>query len=296
LTINSSHVFSVLKIHYFGELLMNNPLRQYFRRPALHLSLPSKGQYYPEGSIEFPETGELPVYPMTAIDEITSKTPDALFNGSAVVDIIKSCIPGIKDPWQIPNMDLDAILIAIRSATNGTELEIMSTCPACENEGKFGINLSYLLSTIKADNYDNILHAGELQVRFRPLSYKEVNEGNMAQFLMQRKIREMQAMENLDDEARNKKSSDLMVEIQKINADLISKTIESISVESTVVTNKEHISEFIDKCDRNTYEAIRTHVSTVRTNSTIKPQEIKCVNCGHEYNQELALNITDFFG
>jgi len=275
---------------------MNNPLRQYFRRAALHLTLPSRGQFYPEGAIDMPETGELPVYPMTAIDEITGKTPDALFNGSAVVDIIKSCVPAIKDPWAIPSMDLDAILIAIRSATNGNDLGIFSTCPSCENEGEYKVNLSYLLTTIKSDDYNNILHVGELQVKFKPLSYKEVNNGNMGQLLMQRQIREMQAMDDADEESRNKRSSELMKAIQKINSELICNTVESISVESTVVTNREHITEFIEKCDRNTYEAIRTHVSTIRTNSTIKPQQIKCVNCSHEYNQELALNISDFFG
>jgi hypothetical protein len=243
-----------------------------------------------------PETGELPIYPMTAIDEITGKTPDALFNGSAVVDIIKSCVPAIKDPWAIPSMDLDAILIAIRSATNGNDLDISSTCPSCENEGEYKINLSYLLTTIKSDNYDNILHIGELQVKFKPLSYKEVNDGNMGQFLMQRRIREMQAMDDTDEAARNKKSSELMKDIQKINAELVCNTVESISVESMVVTNREHLTEFIEKCDKNTYEAIRTHVTTIRTNSTIKPQQIKCVNCSHEYKQELALNISDFFG
>jgi len=274
---------------------MNNPLRQYFRRPALHLSLPSKGSYYPEGSIDMPETGELPVYPMTAIDEITSKTPDALFNGSAVVDIIKSCIPGIKDPWEVPSMDLDAILIAIRSATNGNELDITSTCPSCENEGEFKVNLSYLLSTIKADNYDNLLHIGELQIKFKPLAYKEVNEGNMAQFLLQQKIKELRGMDDNDVDARNKKSSELMKTIQKVNSDLICKTIESITVESSVVTNREHLTEFMEKCDRNTFDSIKNHVGSIRSNSTVKPQPIKCVNCSHEYKQELALNITDFF-
>lgn len=275
---------------------MNNPLRQYFRRPAIHLTLPSKGQYYPEGALEIPETGEFPVYPMTAIDEITSKTPDALFNGSAVVDIIKSCIPGIKDPWEIPSMDLDAILIAIRSATNGNELEITSTCPKCETESKYGVNLSYLLSTIKADNYNIPLTIGELQIKFKPLSYKEVNEGNLAQFQLQRQIREIQVMDDETDvEVRNKKSSLLMKEIQKINSFLICKTIESISIESTVVTDRDHIAEFIEKCDRNSYEAIRNYVAEVRVNSSIKPQKIRCVNCTHEYDQELALNITDFF-
>ena len=57
----------------------NNPLRQFFRRPAVSISLPSGGDHYAPGDIEWPDdTKELPVYPMTAIDEITTKTPDAL--------------------------------------------------------------------------------------------------------------------------------------------------------------------------------------------------------------------------
>ena len=115
---------------------MNNPLRQYFRRPSLYIKLPSKGHFYPAGAIDMPENGELPVFPMTAIDEITSKTPDALFSGAAVTDIIQSCIPAIKDPWVLPSIDLDTILIAIRAATNGNELEIQSLCAKCENDGK----------------------------------------------------------------------------------------------------------------------------------------------------------------
>nr|NIU01198.1 hypothetical protein [Nitrosopumilaceae archaeon]NIU85959.1 hypothetical protein [Nitrosopumilaceae archaeon]NIV66026.1 hypothetical protein [Nitrosopumilaceae archaeon]NIX61800.1 hypothetical protein [Nitrosopumilaceae archaeon] len=54
--------------------MTDNPLKQYFRQPTIHISLPSNGKYYSEGSIEIPESGELPVYPMTAIDEITYKT------------------------------------------------------------------------------------------------------------------------------------------------------------------------------------------------------------------------------
>jgi hypothetical protein len=66
-----------------------NPLKQYFRRPAIYLRLPSGGTGYPPGVVDLPESGELPIYPMTAIDEITSKTPDALFSGTAIVELIK---------------------------------------------------------------------------------------------------------------------------------------------------------------------------------------------------------------
>ena len=49
-----------------------NPLRHFFRQPAIYLRLPSNGNFWPEGDLAMPQNRELPVLPMTAIDEITS--------------------------------------------------------------------------------------------------------------------------------------------------------------------------------------------------------------------------------
>ena len=272
---------------------MTNPLRQYFRRPALHFTLPSKGKFYPEGAIDMPETGELPVYPMTAIDEITSKTPDALFNGSAVVDIIKSCVPAIKDPWSVPSTDLDAILIVIRSASNGNDFEVNSTCPECNEMGSYNLNLMGLLSSIKADGFDEILDMGELKIRFKPLSYREVNKGNIVQFNMQREIAMIEEME--DPEQRSIKSAETMKKLTKLNVDFLTNTIDCIITPSEVVSSPQHIHEYLENCDKSTHDLIRERVVKLRDGSSIKPQKIKCVNCGHEYEQALALNVTDFF-
>ena len=123
-------------------MIENNPLKQYFRRPSIYIKLPSGYKNYPAGVIDIPESGELPVYPMTAIDEITVKTPDALFNGSAIVDIINSCIPNIKDPWKLSSVDVDAVLIAIKSAADGNDMELETTCPACDESSTYGVNLT----------------------------------------------------------------------------------------------------------------------------------------------------------
>ena len=272
---------------------MTNPLKQYFRRPALYLTLPSRGQFYPEGALEMPENGELPVYPMTAIDEITSKTPDALFNGTAVPEIIKSCIPGIKEPWAIPSVDMDAILVAIRAATSGNDLEINSECPACTEESKYNINLGYLLSGLKPTDYSVPLTLGELTFKFKPLTYKNVNEGNMAQFLIQQEIGQMQNI--ADEEEKGRISSEIMKKLTKMNMELVTIVIESITVPGEVVTSRDYIFEFLSSCDRASYDTIREYVAKLRDNSTIKPQKIKCVNCSHEYDQTLSLNVSDFF-
>jgi hypothetical protein len=276
---------------------MNNPLRQYFRRPALYISLPSKGNYYPPGAIEIPENGELPVFPMTAIDEITTKTPDALFNGVAICDIIKSCVPGIKDPWFMPSMDIDAVLIAIRAATNGNDLEIESICPApeCNQEAKYGVNLVGLLSGMSAGDYGSLLNLGDLKIKIRPLNYKNINKGNLSQFEMQREI---VGLENLTDEDERKvKSNEAMMKISKLNIDMMATSIEYIIIPSGEQVDKpEYIIEFLENCDRNTHDVIRKQIGLLRETSTTKPQKIKCIHCQHEYDQPIALNVTDFFG
>lgn len=273
--------------------MSNNPLRQYFRRPALYISLPSKGKYYPQGTLDMPENGELPVYPMTAIDEITAKTPDALFNGNAVVDIIKSCVPAIKDPWNLPSVDVDTLLIAIRAATNGNELEVDSFCPKCEESSKYGVNLVGLLSDIKADGYDGSMKIGELEIKFKPLTYSEVNAGNLAQFEVKREINNIQEM--TDDTQRSQQSSATMRKLTEMNISIVVNTIASINMPNSVVDNPEFISEYLHGCDRNTFNNIRDHVVKLREGSTIKPMKIKCVSCANEYEQSLALNVSDFF-
>ena len=95
-----------------------NPLKAFFRQPAIYLKLPSNGAYWPNSSIDFPQNRELPVYPMTAVDEITYRTPDALFSGQSVVNVIQSCIQNISNAWSIPAMDVDTILISIRISKN----------------------------------------------------------------------------------------------------------------------------------------------------------------------------------
>jgi rubredoxin len=272
---------------------MDNPLKQYFRRPALYLKIPSAGQYYKQGSIDLPENKELPIFPMTAIDEITTKTPDALFNGTAVVDIIKSCVPNIKDPWAIPIMDLDPILISIRAATHSNEMEVTSICPSCNEDGKYGVNLIGLLNGLNSGNYDEIVEVDELKFKFNPLSYKQVNDLNLKQFQISQLARSMDDLEN--EEQRQKISSSLIQELNNLATSLVSESIEYITTPSAIVQDKKYIIDFLQNCDKKTFERLKQTTIDIRDKSQLKPMKIKCVNCGHEYQQSLTINVTDFF-
>ena len=271
----------------------NNPLRQYFRRPAVYLRLPSGGKGYPAGTIEMTETGELPVYPMTAIDEITTKTPDALYNGSAVVDLIKSCIPNIKDPWAVTSEDLDSVLIAIKAASGGNDFEVTSRCPACTNESTYGVNLSAILADLKAPNYEELLDLGDLKVKFRPLNYKEINEASLGQFEVEKLFKNIENAK--DDIERNQFGEIALKGITELTMNILVKAVEYVETPDGRVKDKEFILDFLKNCDKTLYVKIRDYNVELKAKTELKPLDIKCTECNNEYKQKFTLNTSDFF-
>jgi hypothetical protein len=288
-------VFSVTKsLNLLGnQMTQENPLKQYFRRPALYLSLPSNGIGYASDVIDFPENKELPVYPMTAIDEITSRTPDALYNGLAVVEIIKSCIPAIKKPWEILNVDLDPILVAIKMATNGQAMELETACPSCEETSKYDVNLTGILASFKPGDYSKSLELNDLKIKFKPSTYKEVNAASTSQFEIQKILYSLDSV--TDEIEKNKKTADVLKTINTLTMSLIVNSIEYIKTPESTVFDKDHIREFLENCDKNTHNTIKeTHIE-LRKSTELKPLEIKCMHCSHEYQQQFNINISDFF-
>ena len=272
----------------------NNPLKQYFRRPSVYMKLPSGGAGYPEGTLDLPENGELPIYPMTAIDEITARTPDALFNGTAVVELIRSCVPNIKDPWAVTNVDLDALLVAIKAASSPSgEMDIESQCPKCEDVSNFKIILGGILAGLSNPDFDAELEVGDLSIKFRPLSFKEVNQASIEQFDLQRMFASLDNM--ADEEQKSKAMQEALARITNLTMVLLSKSIVHIKTPTMPVTELEYILDFLQHCDRNLYIQIRDYSSKMREQSEIKPMKFTCASCSHEYEQSITLNPTDFF-
>lgn len=274
--------------------LANNPLKQYFRRPSIYVRLPSGGKGYEPGVVNIPDSGELPIYPMTAIDEITARTPDSLYNGSAVVELIKSCVPDIKDPWSIHSTDIDSILIGIKSASQGNELEIETECPKCEEVSKFGVNLVAVLSTMKEADYTKELEISDLAIKFRPLTYKEMNDANLKQFEIQRMFISIESIES--EAERVQKTQEAIVSITQTTMDILAKTIEYIKTPSAQVSDTSFILDYLQNCDKNTYLTIRDYHAKMKEMTELKPLDIKCPHCQNEYKQPFILNTSDFFG
>jgi len=272
-----------------------NPLQQYFRQPAIYIRLPSQGKYYPTGSLEMTVNAEFPVLPMTTLDEITYRTPDALFNGSAVVSVIQSCVPNIKNAWYMPSMDIDTVLVAIRIATYGHELDISTQCPACTEEAEYGVDLRVVMDQIQSPNYEQVIELGDLQVYFKPMSYQQMNDNSMRQFEEQKIMQALESNEG-DDAVRSKQLGDVLKKITEVTTRAIAQNIAVVKTPTAQVTDVDHINEWLGNCDRATFMKIRDHIISIKQQAELQPLNIKCRSCGHDYKQAFTLDMTNFFG
>ena len=274
--------------------MSNNPLSQYFRQPSIYVKLPSGGQHYADGAIDMPANGELPVYPMTAIDEITYRTPDALFNGNAVTNVIKSCVPAIRDPWAIPAMDVDSILVAIRIASYGHNMEMSTTCPHCENEADYGLDLRTILEQIKTPDYSKPIIAGDLQIFFKPMTYKHLNDNNQKQFEEQ-KLLQVLPDSDMPDTDKMTAMSAALVKLTHITIDALSQSVAAVKTPDGLVSEPGFIEEMLKNCDRRLFAQIRDHIINVKSQAEIQPIKLKCSACEKEYQQAVTLDMTSFF-
>ena len=252
-----------------------NPLSMYMRQPKIYIRLPSEGQYWPEGSLEIPETGEYAVYSMTAKDELMLKVPDALMNGQAIVDVIQHCIPNIKNAWHTPNLDLDIILIAIRLATYGE----MMTTPIKFNDSSemdYQIDLRVLMDKLMSQITWNpvVPITDELTVFVKPLTYNQISKAAIQTFETQR-IMQVVNDEKMSDDQKIKLFQDSFKKLSDTTLSTISDSILRIESAGGTTDDATFIKEFVDNVDKEIFNKIQSHLESLRDINSIKPMSVQ---------------------
>jgi len=271
-----------------------NPLSNYFRQPKLYIPLPSKGQFYPEGALDVSSNGEYAVYAMTAKDELMFKTPDALLNGSATTELVKSCVPAIKDAWAMPSIDIDAVLIAIRIATYGETMEVGSSCPMCNHQNDYDVNLLNYLEHVSKFEYNNIVDVDPLTISIRPYSYQEVTKAAI-KAMEQQKIINIVNDETMSDEEKMEKFGNSFVKLTEMTVDVIAGCITSIETPEGIVTDAEMIKEFINNAPTDVFNKVNDQIAAMKNSIDVKAQEVSCTECEHKFNITIVMDQTNFF-
>ena len=273
----------------------SNPLSGHFRQPSVFMKLPSGGRYWQTGSISIPANGEIGIMPMTTKDEIMLRTPDALMNGQGVVSVIESCVPAISNAWAMPNIDVDAVLIAIRMATYGEEMDMESKCPTCDTENRHQFGLGQILMRVRSPNYNESVNIDNLIIKLKPVNYLQSTQNNIARFEEQKIIQ----LINNDDIDGDTRKAQLDIHLQKIiasNIEQLTNNTESITTENgDVVDNKAFISEFYDKSSNNVIKTVQKKLREFSDIAGLPPTRVMCEGCEKEYDLAVNFDYANFF-
>ena len=273
----------------------SNPLSQWFRQPKIFVKLPSQGNYYPTGALDKSSTGEYPVYAMTAKDELMFKTPDALLSGQSTVEVIKSCIPAIQDPWNMPSLDIDAALIAIRVATYGENMGVEANCPHCGVENDYDIDLVHWLDRINGWQFSPEIDLAPLTIIVRPYTYRELSQTSLKTLEHQRIFNVINS-EELSDEQKIEKFGNSFVKLTSLTVDIIAGCVAKIITPDGEVTDLDHIKEFISNSPKDVFDKISNHVNEMKKNIELPVQHVACSSCTKEFDMPVTMDQSNFFG
>lgn len=273
-----------------------NPLAKKFRQPALHLRLPSLGQFWPDGSLSLPATGEIPILPMTTKDEITLKTPDALMNGSGVVDVVQSCCPSITSAWDCPSVDIDAIIIAIRIASYGPSMELDAICPNCREENTYQINLQSVLEGMKVPNYSTPFLIDDLAIYLKPQKYFDLNKRNMLEFEEQQILKFFeQVTEGADPDVLQAQYNSHLTKLVDLNIEILTSSTAKIIMDGVEVTNPQFIKEYYQNAKGAVTKGVLAHIEEIAAEAATKPFDVTCSECNHQFKLNFTFDYSHFF-
>lgn len=282
-----------------------NPLQNFFRKPKLSVLLPSRGRWYPKNSLS---KTTVDIYPMTAADDLRFKTNEVLLNASAVTELIQSCVPDITDPEQMPVLDLDVILLAIRQASYSATIKASVSVP--------NTNLTMSLDLEIQDLIQNFANASELwdeqltlineqdeklTVILRPVSLKSMFSVTKSLIRQQQATAEITMSSKQNDE----KIAELDDQMKSLSAVTINMVTDSISeirnAEGLSIKNAGEIRQFLNQLDLAYFKAIQKHIEDQKALISFKPMQITssaeqiAAGAPETWEANIQFNINNFF-
>ncbi len=275
-------------------------LDEYKRQPKLFVDIPSSGTFYDHTVFEDSQFVQIPIYAMTAADDIMAKTPDALFSGKAVASVLESCVPLLKDPWQLIKTDLEYLLTAIRIASTGSKTDMKATCNVCNTENAVEIDLQNVLA-----HYDNFNPAAsfkfkDLTINLRPITFKQLSDLGIELYQKQRTLFQLQAAD-MDQDEKNKQAAAVANDVLTLTTRALTKYIISISKDDKAETNSNIISNFIEENDSEISKMFTTEITKFITLASYPELKIQCAGeinderCTNTYSVEYNSDFSSFF-
>ena len=190
-------------------------------------------------------------------------------------------------------LDINTILIGIKIASTGENFSIDHTCPECNSDNSYEIDLSSLIDHYKSKKYENRLVINDLVLTTRPLNYKQSTDIGLTNFQLQQKLKHIS--EITDELSRSKELSIAFAELSDLQIQIYTFVIESIKTASTSVVEKDFIAEWLRNTDATTINAIKEHVQRNQDSWGPPKKTVSCNECSAENTITLDMDQSVFF-
>lgn len=291
---------------------MTNPLKSFSRTPKIYVKLPSTGKFYPNNFMELSPNKEVPVKAMTATDDMIMNNPDALLNGDAVYNTIRSCVTKCDDVRKLLIPDVEVILAGIRYASKGDALKFKTKCPHCEHEAEEMVSIRMLLDMVTTvDDLDEpstyeieSSPTEKICIHMHPSPYETVTQANIVVFEQARLIQFIQENPEITMDERNDKLRQSFDRLATFQLNILLNSIESIDIVSksstgeemviSKVTDKVHIREFLDDIEKSHAEGINKKLEKLNGVGLPSEMTVACDECTKEYTMEVKFDPSNF--
>jgi hypothetical protein len=273
----------------------SNPLTKYFRKPTIYVQIPTGGRFNPE--IDKTILDEIPIMPMTAIDEISMQNPDELLNGEALMNVIKSCVPTIPDPRNLCSIDADLLFIAIKYATYGKTLTHLHTCSECKEQAEYNIDINNVLEKFPEIHEVEPIEHEDLKIYITPPKMESLTRLALIDVEQQRILKSVAAIadEDITELELAKQFAISFRKVSKQNVDLLINSIDRIETPDEVIIDRDAIIEFMNNVPAMVVKEVNDRVQLVNK----KPEdlttfEFTCDSCNNKDKINFELNPVNF--
>jgi hypothetical protein len=256
-----------------------NPLLEKLKRklPGETFRLPSRGLFYRDGELDSEvENGEVTVHPMTTYDELVMRSPDMLFQGTAITTVISRCVPQVLKASRLIASDVDFLLTCIRKVSYGPKLPIKHRCSKVEcdaPEQEVYLVISEFINRTKeitGEQFENLnITIDEYLIKLRPCVFSEMLT------ILQKSQQGLETAEQI--------------------SSWIDTSLSAVIRSVDNVKDKTVIIEWLEKLPRATKDLITSEIERVNEWGVEFDYEITCEKCGTVDNVKTSLNPTNFF-
>jgi hypothetical protein len=218
-------------------------------------------------------------------------------NGQGIVNVIQSCIPNIVSAWDMPSIDVDTVLIALRIASFGNNMEFDSKCPHCQEENTHEVDLTVQLQNLAQPDFTEPVPVGQLKIKLKPQSYFNINRGESIRFEEERLMNALNMPEAVPAEEKAKIIEESMKRLAVLGTKAIANSTEYIEINGDErVSNSEFITEFYSKSDAAIVHQVQERLDQISVSAKLKPLSLQCNECSKPYSVDLTFDYASFFG